>query len=49
MLANSPERMWPPLFDVPAAGSGGSPAAHTRSNRRQAEVEGKEHKKKKRN
>ena len=48
-LPKSPERLGPPLLDVPAAGSGGSPAAHTRSNRRQAEVEGKEHKKKKRN
>ena len=48
-LPKSPERLGPPLFDVPAAGSGGSPAAHTRRKRGQAEVEGKEHKKKKRN
>jgi hypothetical protein len=44
----SPERLGPPLFEVPAAGSVGSPAAHTRSKRGQAEVEGKEHKKRKR-
>ena len=47
----TPERGGPPLFSVPAAGSLGSPAAHTRSKRGQAdaEAEGKEQKKRKRN
>jgi len=50
-LPQSPEKGGPPLFPVlPPAGSVGSPAAHTRSKRGQAEVvEGNEHNKRKRN